>query len=471
MRKTKIICTLGPSTDAPEILRSLMTGGMNAARINFSHGTHADHKKRIDEFKLLRGELGLTIPLLLDTGGPEVRTECFKDGSVTLVEGQSFTLTTDDIEGSASIVGINCKSLPRQVKPGTRILIDDGLIELTVTEVENDSIVCAVINGGKISNRKSVNIPGVPLNMPYINGKDRADILFGIENGFDYVAASFTRSAEDVLAVRKLLDENGGSDIQIIAKIENSEGIDNIDAIIGASDGIMIARGDLGVEIAFEELPNLQKMIIKKCALAGKKVITATQMLDSMTHNPRPTRAETSDVANAIYDGTSVVMLSGETAVGAHPVESLETMVKIAVTAENNINYVSRFNQNKIKVDLNITDAISHATCTTAHDLGAEAIVAVSRSGYTARMISKFRPNCAIIAPVRNERVCRQLYMSWGIYPILIEEKATIDELFPYAVECSTAKGYVKPGDLVVITGGSPVGVSGTTNIMKVQVV
>lgn len=470
IRKTKIICTLGPATDDENILRQLMLGGMNTARLNFSHGTHEEQQKRVDMVKKLRKELNLPIALLLDTKGPEIRTKTFKNNSVQLKTGQLFTLTPDDCDGDETKVSITYGNLAMDTNIGDHILIDDGLVAMKIVDIKKSDVVCEVLNDGKVSNRKSINVPGANLSMPYISEKDKNDIIFGIENDFDFIAASFVRSAFDIIDVKKILEQNGGNGIQIISKIENNQGVQNIDEIIRLSDGIMVARGDMGVEIAFEELPTIQKKLIEKSFKAGKKVITATQMLDSMTHNPRPTRAEASDVANAVYDGTSAVMLSGETAAGAYPVESLKTMAQIIACTENDINYKKRFEQNKFHLS-GVTNAISHSTCTTAHDLEASAIITVTRSGYTSRMVSSFRPVCPIIAAVRGERAMRQLNLSWGVYPVLSEEKKTTDELFEHAVSCAMKTGIVKNGDIVVITGGSPVGVSGTTNILKVHLV
>ncbi len=471
-RKTKIICTLGPATDDPSVLRELMLSGMNTARVNFSHGTYEEHLKRINMVKELREELGLPIPLLLDTKGPEIRTGNFKDGRVELERGQKFTLTPREAEGTNEITQISYAGLSKDVEKGTRILIDDGLIEMSVTSIKGEDIICEVLNGGAVSNHKSINVPDVNLTMDYMSKKDMEDIKFGIEQGFDYIAASFVRSAFDVLEIKRILEQNGGEDIQIIAKIENRQGVDNVDHIIKVCEGIMIARGDMGVEIAFEELPAIQKEIIEKCYRSGRRVITATQMLESMTHNPRPTRAETSDVANAVYDGTSAVMLSGETAVGQYPVRALKTMAQICIKAEEDINYVKRFEERHFHSGMGVTNAISHSACTTAHDLGAAAIITVSKSGFTPRVISGFRPNCPIIAGCLKERVYRQLALSWGVTPIRTEMKKTSDALFEHAVDRALKQtGLIEKGDIVVITGGAPVGVSGTTNVLKVQLV
>ncbi len=472
MRKTKIICTLGPATDKSEnIVRDLMLSGMNVARFNFSHQTHEEHKRRLDTIVRLREELNLPIATLLDTKGPEIRLKTFKNGRVELKSGDKFTLTTRDIEGDETIVGVSFVDLPKDVTKGNRILIDDGLIELRVEEVDGTDILCTVINGGTVSNTKGVNVPGVSLSMPYISEKDEQDIIFGIKNGFDFIAASFTRSADDIMQIKQILNHHNCHDIRIIAKIENAEGVANIDDILRVSDGIMVARGDMGVEIPYEQIPALQKMLIKKGYNAGKQVITATQMLDSMMKHPRPTRAETTDVANAIYDGTSAIMLSGETAAGDYPVESLKAMVKIAVRTEEDIDYQKRFNMRDTREAPNVTNAISHATVTTAHDMGAAAIITVTKTGQTARMISKYRPMCPIIGCSDNAKVRRQLNLSWGVTPVAVEEKTNTDELFAHAVDCAIRDGLLDNGDLVVITAGIPLGISGTTNMLKVHVV
>ncbi len=471
-RKTKIICTLGPATDDPKVLRELMLGGMNTARLNFSHGNYEEHLRRIDAVKQMRNELGLPIALLLDTKGPEIRTGDFKDGRVVLKKGQKFTLTPREVEGTAEITHITYGGLARDVEKDTRILIDDGLIEMAVTRINGGDIVCEVLNGGPVSNHKSINVPDVNLTMDYMSEKDIADIKFGIEQGFDFIAASFVRSAFDVLEIKRILEQNSGEDIQVIGKIENRQGVNNADHIIKVCDGIMVARGDMGVEIPFEELPSIQKDLIEKCYRSGKRVITATQMLESMTHNPRPTRAETSDVANAVYDGTSAVMLSGETAVGEYPVKALKTMAQICIKAEEDINYVKRFEGRHLKEGMDVTNAICHSACTTAHDLGAAAIITVSKSGFTPRVLSGFRPKCPIIAGCMNERVYRQLSLSWGVTPIRTEMKKTSDALFDHVVEQTLKQtSLIEKGDVVVITGGTSVGISGTTNILKVQLV
>ena len=471
VRKTKIICTLGPSTDDDNVLKELMLEGMNAARFNFSHADHEYHKKNLNRVKRLREELHLPVATLLDTKGPEIRIGTFKDGAVQLAEGQIFTLTTNEIEGNEKTCSISYKDLPGDVTPGATILLDDGLIAMSVVSVTDTDIVCRVLNGGRVSNRKGVNVPGVKLSMPYISEKDYDDIVFGIENGFDFIAASFTRSADDILEIRKILDEHHCDRINIIAKIENTEGVDNLDAILRVADGVMVARGDMGVEIPLEDVPVLQKMMIKKAYTAGKQVITATQMLDSMMKNPRPTRAESTDVANAIYDGTSAIMLSGETAAGLYPVEALKTMVRIAIRAEQDIDYEKRFKMRGYEEAPDVTNAISHATCTTAHDLGAAAVVTVTKSGKTARMISKYRPQAPIIGCTTSPHICRQMNLSWGVTPLLIPEENDTDELFDHAVDAAEKTGIISDGDLVVITAGVPLGISGTTNLMKVHVV
>lgn len=471
MRKTKIICTLGPATDDINVLRELMLNGMDVARVNMSHQDHKAQKVRINAVKKLREELKLPVALLLDTKGPEIRTGVFNPNKVHLEKGQTFTLTTEDIVGDSTRCSISFKDLPKDVQNGSRILIDDGLIELRVTNITETDIECTVINGGVVSSNKGINVPGVRLSMPFISEKDRSDIKFAVEEGFEFIAASFTRTADDLRQLKAELEKNNCDTIRLIAKIENAEGVEKIDEIIDQSDGIMVARGDLGVEIPLEEIPIIQKELIKKAYNAGKQVITATQMLDSMMKNPRPTRAESTDVANAIYDGTSAIMLSGETAAGDYPIEALKTMARIAERTEDDIDYEGRFRKRDILERPNVTSAISHATCTTAHDLGAVAIMTVSKSGKTARMISKYRPNCPIISGTTDPTVLRQMNLSWGVIPLLMQEKDNTDELFEHVVEVAGEHGLVKNGDLVVITAGIPLGVSGTTNMLKVHLV
>lgn len=470
MRKTKIVCTLGPATNDPAVVEELIKSGMNVARFNFSHASHEEHKKRFDEFVAVRDRLGFPVATMLDTKGPEVRVRKFREGSVELKHGQTFILTSDDVEGTAERCSITYAGLPNDVKKGTVILIDDGLIELSVESVHGNDIVCRVLNGGKVSDNKGINVPNVRLSIPFLSERDKSDIKFGVETGFDFIAASFVRSARDILDIREFLASLGNTDIKIIAKIENMEGVRNADDILSVSDGLMVARGDLGVEVPLEEIPVIQKDLIKKVYIAGKQVITATQMLDSMIKNPRPTRAEATDVANAIYDGTSAIMLSGETANGLYPVESVRTMARIAERTESDINYIHRFSQRNQDRGSDITNAISHATCTTAHDLGAKAIVTVTKSGRTAREISKFRPLSPIVAFSMSPKVCRQMNLSWGVYPLILGEKASTDELFADAVERAKEAGYVNDGDIVVITAGVPLGVSGTTNLLKVVI-
>ena len=470
IRKTKIVCTLGPSTDKGDVLRQLMQEGKNVARFNFSHGSHEEQKARLDKLVALREELDLPVAALLDTKGPEIRLKELKGGKAELKEGQLFTLALGDFVGDASRVAITYEDLHNDVKAGDRILIDDGLIEMKVVRLDGTDIVCEVINGGMISNKKGVNVPNVELSMPFISETDYSDIVFGIENGFDFIAASFTRTADDILQIRKILEEHDCKSVNIIAKIENKQGVDNIDDIIRVSDGIMVARGDMGVEIPMEDVPVIQKILIEKVYKAGKQVITATQMLDSMMKHPRPTRAEATDVANAVYDGTSAIMLSGETAAGDYPVEALQTMVKIASRTEQDINYMSRLKKRSILTNPDITNAIAHATCTTAMDLNASAIITVSNSGRTARMVSKYRPACPIIGCSVNKDVCRKMSLSWGVTPLLVELKHNSDELFDHAVDKAEEMGLIKQGEIVVLTAGVPLGISGTTNMIKVHV-
>ena len=470
IRKTKIVCTMGPNLFEKGLLADLMKAGMNVARFNFSHGDHESHKRNHDEFCRIRDELGLPVATLLDTKGPEVRVKAFKDGRVTLQPGQLFTLTTDDILGDETRVAITYQNLPQDVKPGCAILIDDGLIGMVVEKVEGSDIICRVNNAGVVSNNKGVNIPNVHLSMPFISEKDRADIIFAAKEGFDFIAASFTRSADDILQMRQILKENDGAHVNIIAKIENMEGVENIDAILRVVDGVMVARGDLGVEVPLEAVPAIQKELIQRCLAAGKPVITATQMLDSMMKNPRPTRAEATDVANAIYDGTSAIMLSGETAVGAYPVEAVQTMVRIALAAEADIKNIRGFTrQNTSYTD--VTNAISHATVTSAHDLNASAIITVTLSGSTPRSISRYRPRSVIVGCTSVPRVWRQLSLSWGTVPLMIEKEFNTDDLFEHAVDAAVKAGIVRDGELAVLTAGVPLGISGTTNLMKVHVV
>lgn len=471
MRKTKIVCTLGPATDDEKILGALFERGMNVARMNFSHGTHEEHGRRIDLFKQTRRLLSLTAGLLMDIKGPAIRVKKFKDGKIFLKEGELFTITTDEIEGDASRVSVTYKGLPGDIYKGDSLLLDDGLLELRVERINGSDIETIVITGGELSNSKKINVPSRSIKLPFVSETDRSDLKFGVERGFDFVAASFTRNSSDIKDLKRTLKEFGGENMKIIAKIENREGVDNIDDIIRVSDGIMVARGDMGVEIPFEELPAIQKMIIKKSSEAGKPVITATQMLDSMIRNPRPTRAEITDVANAIYDGTSAIMLSGETSVGKYPAEAVLTMSKIAVETEKNIDYSERFRNRVLSLSNNVTNAVSHSACVAAETLGAAAIIAVTQSGRSARMVSRYRPDCPIIASTMSEDVAHQLSISWGVIPVLTGKGDSTDEIFDLAVKSSVEAGLLGSGDLVILAGGSPAGVSGTTNTMKVHIV
>ncbi len=470
MRKTKIICTLGPATDNEKTMKELILAGMDVARFNFSHGDHEEHKKRLDMLVKLRDEMNVPIATLLDTRGPEIRIGTFKDGlKPNLQVGQTFTLTSKDVAGDETQVSITYSSLVNDIEVGTAVLIDDGLVEMIVNKITDTDIICTVKNGGIISDRKGVNVPGIHLSMPFISEKDKADIAFGVENGYDFIAASFVRSAEDINQMRAILDKHN-SQMKIIAKIENLEGVNNIDEISQAADGVMIARGDLGVEIPYEELPSIQKKIIKKIYHSGKHVITATQMLDSMIHNPRPTRAETTDVANAIYDGTSVIMLSGETSIGKYPVDAVKTMVKIALKTEADIDYKKRFHILSDHENPDITNAISRATVTTAHNLSAKKIITVTTSGRTARMVSRYRPSCPIMACTTDPMVLRQLKMSWGVTPVFMEVETDTFELFDHAIETIGKARHINKGDLIVLTAGVPLGITGSTNIIKVQI-
>ncbi len=463
IKRTKIVCTLGPASEKEEVLRELIKSGLNVCRMNFSHGSHEEHKGRMDLVKKLREELNMPTAILLDTKGPEIRTGQFDAPEVLLEEGQTFTITMKDVMGNKEMCTVSYKGLANDVKPGDTILIDDGLVGLTVKEVNGDDIVCEVQNSGIVKNHKGVNVPGVKVNLPAITEKDRSDIEFGIEQGIDFIAASFVRKVSDVLAIREILEENNATHIKIISKIENQEGVDNLDEIIEVSDGIMVARGDLGVEIPTEEIPVVQKLMIKKCNEAGKPVITATQMLDSMIRNPRPTRAEVTDVANAIYDGTDAIMLSGETAAGKYPVEAVKTMATIAKRAEETI----RNKKGQVNRSNNVTDAISYATCATARDLEARAILSATASGHTARMVSKFRPDCPIVATTNNEGVRRQLSLTWGVHPVMTENCQNTDQIIESSIEAAKAANYLNTNDLVVITAGA----GGTTNLIKVETV
>lgn len=473
MRKTKIVATLGPASSDVETIKQLICAGMDVARFNFSHGDHREQLGRLQALKQAREELNKPVAALLDTKGPEVRLGRFRGGKAELVEGQSFTLTTDSVVGDEKRASVSYKRLPLDVRRGDVILLDDGNIELCVKRVTGSEIETEVVDGGTITDRKGVNLPGVHLNMPYMSEADEQDILFGIKHGFDIIAASFVRNADDLLQLREFLDQNGGGHIKVIAKIENAEGVENAGEIIRSCDGIMVARGDMGVEIPLEEVPVQQKKLIKRGYLAGKQVITATQMLESMITHPRPTRAEGTDVANAIYDGTSAIMLSGETAAGKYPVKAVETMARIALRTEQDIDYKKRFfteSQRNHGAE-NTPDAISHASCTISYDLNAAALLAITKTGTTAKLISKFRPSVPIIGGAMTDEVMRQLNLSWNVFPIRLDEKMNMDELFAHAVEQAVEAGYLHRGELVIITAGIPLGVAGRTNMIKVHVV
>ena len=467
MRRTKIVCTIGPASESEEKLRELMLAGMDVARFNFSHGTHEDTRAKFERVTKVREELGIPVALLMDTKGPEIRLRDFVGGKAELIAGEQFVLTTEDILGTAQRASITYHNLKNDIAVGTSILIDDGLIEMTVEEIAGEDIVCRVISGGVVSNHKGVNVPGTVLSMPYISEVDKQDILFGIGLGFEYIAASFVRSREDMLELRKLLADNG-SDMKIIAKIENMQGIRNLEEILDAADGIMVARGDMGVEIPLEEVPVVQKKMIRLANEKGKHVITATQMLESMIHHPRPTRAEATDIANAIYDGTTAIMLSGESAAGNYPVEAVQTMDRIARNTEKHIDYTARMQALFKTQKTDITTAIAGATCTAAAELNAAAIISVTMSGFTAQALAGFMPASPIIGCTVSDRVCKQLNLLWGTVPLKIEKKDSTDELFHTAVEEAKKAGLVQTGDIVVITAGVPVGVAGNTNMIQV---
>ena len=466
-RKTKIVCTIGPASETVEKMRELMLAGMNVARFNFSHGTHEEQRVKLERVRQVREELGLPIATLLDTKGPEIRLRDFEGGRAELVSGQRFILTTQEILGTGDRAAITYKNLKNDISAGTTILIDDGLIEMNVEEISGEEIICRVINGGVVSNHKGVNVPGAVLSMPYISDVDREDILFGIEMGYEFLAASFARTKDDILEVRKILKDHG-SDMKIIAKIENMQGIENLEEILEVSDGIMVARGDMGVEIPLEEVPILQKKMIHLANAQGKHVITATQMLESMIKNPRPTRAEATDIANAIYDGTTAIMLSGESAAGKYPVEAVQTMAKIAESAEKDIDYCARTKLAERDDKADITTAIAYATCTAAMDLKAAAIITVTMSGFTAEAIARFKPRSQVIGCTTNERVYHQLNLLWGVTPLMLGKESTTDDLFSAAVTEAKKAGCVKQGDTVVITAGVPLGVAGKTNMIHV---
>ncbi len=469
LRKTKIVCTLGPASDDLVTVKALIERGMNVARLNFSHGSHEEHRRRIELVRAASAELGCEVGVMLDTRGPEIRTGSLKNGAVELRAGDAFTLTSRSVEGNEQEVQVSYAELPHYVEPGERIMIADGLLSLLVTRTTDTDIICEVVTGGMLGERKGINVPGVKTNLPFLNSKDVDDISFGIHNGIDFVAASFVRTAEDVLEIRKIIEEKGAS-VDIIAKIESQEAVNNLDEIIRAADGVMVARGDLGVEIPTEEVPLVQKSIIQKCRLRGKPVIIATQMLESMVSNSRPTRAEASDIANAIFDGTDAVMLSGETAAGTYPLEAVETMGRIAQRAEEALPY-EKVLSDKVHVgNLTVTDAISHATCSAALDLGASALITATKSGHTARMVAKYRPRAPIIAATPLLEVVRKLTLVWGVQAIMVNETSSLDEMLEEAVKGALARQAIVSGDLVVVTAGTP-GVPGTTNLLRVLVV
>ena len=470
MRKTKIICTIGPASESEATLTQMCDAGMNVARINFSHGTHSEHQKKIETIRRVREAKDLPIAIMLDTKGPEYRIRTFKDGPVTLQEGAPFTLYVDERPGDTRGVSVNYAGLARDLEPGDRVLLANGLLALEVREIEGPEIHCVVTTGGVLSDRKSMSFPGKVLNQVYLSEADKADLLFGIENHVDYVACSFVSRKQDLLDVRAFLDANGGQAISLIAKLENQSGIDNVEEICEACEGIMIGRGDMGVEIPYEELPAVQKSLITKCRMIGKRVITATEMLESMIHNVRPTRAEISDVANAVYDGTSAIMLSGETAAGEHPVEAVRVMARIAEATENKIDYAKRFHESEF-ITHDMVDAISHAVCGMAIDIGAKAIVACSLSGGTVRMISRFRAPVDILGMTTNEETMRKLTLSWGVVPALAEAYTSTDVLFYMATRLAREKLGLKSGDRIVITGGVTNGKSGNTNLIKVETI
>lgn len=472
LKKTKIVCTIGPASRDADTMREMLEAGMNVARLNFSHGTHEEHRKTIETFRRVRDEQDRPAAILLDTKGPEIRLGDFENGSEILEEGDEFTLTSEECPGTKERVSTTYKALPSQVSLGTSILIDDGRVRLRVAGTTEDEVRCIVVNGGKVSNRKGVNIPNQSLDLEYISEADRQDILFGIEMDVDYVAASFVRSGADVKVLRSLLNENGGDRIKIISKIENTEGIENFKEILALSDGIMIARGDMGVEVDFEKLPGIQKKFIKECCKAGKTVITATQMLESMTHSPAPTRAEITDVANAVFDGTSAVMLSGESAAGDYPVETVKAMAKIVSQAEEDAEEVNQYKFLEVEAnDRDVSNAMGHAACTTAHDIKASAIVAITTSGYTAEMMAKYKPVEPIIAATPDSKTYHQQALTRGVYPVLTQRSSNWNDLMEKAIEGAERMKFVKKGDCIVLSAGMPLQVPGTTNLIRVKTI
>ncbi len=470
MRKTKIICTIGPASTGEEIIEKLMLAGMNVARLNFSHGSHEEHKERIDLIKSARAKLGLPVAIMLDTKGPEYRIGVFKNGKEQLEEGAEFTFTPDEIKGDATKVSVSYKNLAKEMKPGDRILVNNGLLIFEVKEIKDKDVVCTCLSGGTISDRKSMSFPEKILKQDYLSERDKEDLLFGIEQGVDFIACSFVSQKQDILDVKQFLAAHGGENLSLIAKIENQPGVDNIEEIVSVCDGIMIGRGDMGVEIPFEELPSIQKQLITKCRMLGKRVITATEMLESMITNPRPTRAEISDVANAVYDGTSAVMLSGETAAGKYPELTVQTMSKIVLRTEQSIHYKKRFYTTEFTIKNNM-DAISHSACALAMDLEAKAIAVCSISGMTARMVSRFRPPVDIVGVCTDERTCRKLALSWGVTPIMSEEVPSIDVLFYTTKNLVKKTLELQEGDKIIITGGSVISQTGATNTIRIETI
>ena len=470
MRKTKIVCTIGPSSETPEVFREMCRQGLNVARLNFSHGTHEEHQKKIDMIKAVREELGMPIAIMLDTKGPEYRIRTFANGRITLKDGDDFTFTTREVVGDEHIVSVSYKGMADDLAPGDRVLVNNGLVIFKVRQIEGTEIHCSVLTGGVLSDRKSMSFPGKVLRQTFLSEQDKADLLFGIRNGVDFVAASFVSCKQDMLDMKSFLAANGGGDIDVIAKIENRSGVDNIDEICTACEGIMVARGDLGVEVPFTELPAIQKHLITKCRMLGKRVITATEMLESMITNPRPTRAEISDVANAVYDGTSAVMLSGESAAGKYPIEALRIMGQIAEETERHIDYVGQFRTREFIIR-NRVDAISHAACTMAIDLQAKAIVVTSLSGLTVRMVSRFRAPITILGLATGKRAWYKLALSWGVQPLLTEQFPNMEVLNYYALRAARDTLGLQPGDTVVMTGGNTSGESGNTNVIRIETV
>lgn len=472
MKKTKIICTLGPASDSEEVISELIDAGMNVARLNFSHGTHEEHAVKIAKIKKVREQKKAPIAIMLDTKGPEFRIGTFENGKIMLKEGDPFTFTTEDIAGNEQRASVSFKGICEQLFPGDKILLNNGLMVFEVTDVKAPDVICKTIIGGELSNRKSMFFPDKELDMVYLSEQDKSDIAFGVEHGIDYIACSFVSRAQDVIDVRNWLEKCGSpaGDIEIIAKIESRAGVNNLDEILAASDGIMVARGDLGVEVPFEELPSIQKTIIHKCRVHGKRSITATEMLESMIKQPRPTRAEISDVANAVYDGSSAIMLSGETAAGAYPVEAVKAMARIAAQAEENTQYINYIKPEDYHIKT-LSEALSHSACTLAQDIGAKLIVACTRSGYTAKLVSRFRPMIDIIGMTTDERAYRKLALSWGVIPIMSEEFYSVDVLFHYGKRAAIETGLVKKGDKIVLTGGTPNGKSGNSNLINVETI